>query len=160
MSYTHHPGELQSGNCLLTLINSKEEGKALTKYYNLIVFLSWAQETCFLLRRRVFTNSRSPTVIISLTHGGLAPSPGMGYTSSKAEQGLLWCSGGEPCLLAFWLLAVGAAGGRASPWKRVGEGMRQAFLLAWFFWSQVFATLNKCAVSGLSSPSAETYNEG
>jgi hypothetical protein len=70
--YTHHPRELQSINRLLTLINSKEEEKALTKYYNLIVFLSWAQETPFLLRQVLFTESHHPTIIISLTLGGLA----------------------------------------------------------------------------------------
>jgi hypothetical protein len=60
-------------------------------------------------------------------------------------------------------LASGCGGGRRASFPLetgVGEGMSRAFLLAWFFWSQVFATLNKCAVSGLSSPSAETYNEG
>lgn len=78
MRYTHHPRELQSINCLLTLINSKEEEKALTKYYNLIVFLSWVQEICFLLRLMLFTESPSAAVIISLTLSGTAPKHGFG----------------------------------------------------------------------------------
>lgn len=42
-----------------------------------------------------------------------------------------------------------------------GGGTQEARLpLAWFSSAQVFAILNKCAVSGLSSFSAETCNEG
>ena len=32
----------------------------MTKYYNLIVFLSWAQEICFLLRLMRFTKPPAP----------------------------------------------------------------------------------------------------
>lgn len=65
----------------------------------------------------------------------------------------------------FWLPAPAArgTGGQAAPENSCwggGGGEEEGFLLAWFSSAQVFAILNKCAVSVLSSLSAETYNEG
>lgn len=42
--------------------------------------------TCFLLRRRLFPNSPSPTVIISLTRGGPAPLPGWATLPGKLSK--------------------------------------------------------------------------
>lgn len=59
-------------------------------------------------------------------------------------------AGGQPALenKGCWGAGLGEAGGR-----------RHGSLLAWFSSAQVFAILNKCAVSDLSSFSAETYND-
>lgn len=64
----------------------------------------------------------------------------------------------------FWLASKGVREDRL-PLRieaaGAGGGAREARLwLAWFSSAQVFAILNKCAVSGLSSFSAETCNEG
>ena len=50
----------------LSLNTDKQSGggQALTKYYNLIVFLSWAQEICFFLRLMLFTKPPSPAIMI------------------------------------------------------------------------------------------------
>ena len=50
----------------LSLNTDKQSGggQALTKYYNLIVFLSWAQEICFLLRLMLFTKPPGPEIMI------------------------------------------------------------------------------------------------
>lgn len=110
----HRPREWQHINRLLTLINSEEEEKALTKYYSLIVFLSWAQETCLLLQRMRFTRFPKPIVIISLTLGGTAPWHGMGPSCQESlmrlSQVFRW---GDVCFMRrmrhrdFWLPAAG-----------------------------------------------------
>lgn len=50
--YTHHPGELS-----LNTDPRRGGGRILTNDYSLIVFLSWAQEICFLLRLPLFSTS-------------------------------------------------------------------------------------------------------
>lgn len=66
--------------------------------------------------------------------------------------------------LPWRIEAAGSGGGRQWWGGGAGRGEREGreevgSLLAWFFSAQVFAILSKCAVSVLSSFSAETSND-
>ena len=85
----------------LSLNTDKQSGggQALTKYYTLIVFLSWAQEICFFLRLMLFPMSPSPTIMISsLSLGGKHLSMGGDCNDKAVCPGAhVWGRGG-PCL--------------------------------------------------------------
>ena len=80
----------------LSLNTDKQSGggQALTKYYNLIVFLSWAQEICFFLRLMLFTKPPSPAIMIFffLTIGGKHRSVGRVHTAEA------FCPGAQVCV--------------------------------------------------------------
>lgn len=122
--------------------------------------------TCFLLRRRLFTNSPSPTVIISLTRGGLAPLPGWATLPGKLSKAfqVLRQGHGVRGTLAFLPSGFRLWGRQEDelppPRRGVGEGMSQAFLLAWFSGHRCLQLEINVRCQGLSGPSAETYNEG
>lgn len=114
--------------------------------------------TCFPLRRRLFTNSPSPTVIISLTRGGLAPLPGWATLPGKLSKAfqVLRQGHGVRGTLAFLPSGFRLWGRQEDelplPQKRGGGGDEPSLSAGLVFWSQVFATRNKCAVSGTQRP--------
>ena len=82
----------------LSLNTDKQSGggQALTKYYNLIVFLSWAQEICFFLRLMLFTKPPSPAIMIFFFFKPLVGSTVVweGSTLLRLSARVLRCVGG------------------------------------------------------------------